>query len=68
MEDAKRLKSSKSAANSLAMSQLQADKRSNPVVNKLDDESEWREVSRDDFQSNEANPFDYSICILEKHN
>ena len=32
------------------------------------DESEWREVSRDDFQSNEANPFDYSICILEKHN
>lgn len=32
------------------------------------DESEWREVSRDDFQRNEANPFDYSICILEKHN
>lgn len=30
------------------------------------DESEWREVSRDDFQRNEANPFDYSICILEK--
>ena len=32
------------------------------------DESEWREVSRDDFQLNEANPFDYSICILEKDN
>ncbi len=31
------------------------------------DESEWREVSRNDFQRNEANPFDYSICILEKH-
>lgn len=30
------------------------------------DESEWREVSRDDFQRNEANPFDYSICILER--
>ena len=30
------------------------------------DESEWREASRDDFQRNEANPFDYSICILEK--
>lgn len=30
------------------------------------DESEWREVSRDDFERNEANPFDYSICILEK--
>lgn len=31
------------------------------------DESEWREVSRNNFQRNEANPFDYSICILEKH-
>ena len=31
------------------------------------DESEWREVARDDFQRNKANPFDYSICILEKH-
>ena len=31
------------------------------------DESEWSEVSRNDFQRNEANTFDYSICILEKH-
>ena len=30
------------------------------------DESEWQEISRDDFQRNEANPYDYSICILEK--
>jgi dihydrofolate reductase len=30
------------------------------------DESQWSEVSRDDFQRNEANLFDYSICILEK--
>lgn len=30
------------------------------------EESEWQEVSRDDFEKNEANPYDYSICVLER--
>ena len=30
------------------------------------DENEWEEVSRHDFERNETNPYDYSICILEK--
>ena len=27
---------------------------------------EWHETSRQDFSRNEANPYDYSICILDK--
>lgn len=30
------------------------------------DESEWREVSRQDFLHDEVNPYDYSICVLER--
>ncbi len=30
------------------------------------DESEWQEVSREDFAHNETNPYDYSICVLER--
>lgn len=30
------------------------------------DESEWREVSREDFSHDERNPYDYSICVLER--
>lgn len=30
------------------------------------DEEEWQEVSREDFQHNETNPYDYSICVLER--
>jgi dihydrofolate reductase len=30
------------------------------------DESGWKEVSREDFSHNETNPYDYSICVLEK--
>ena len=30
------------------------------------DESQWQEVSRDEFQKNESNDFDYSICLLER--
>ena len=29
-------------------------------------EEEWHETSRQDFSHNEANPYDYSICILDK--
>ena len=29
-------------------------------------EEEWHETSRQDFSRNEANPYDYSICILDK--
>ena len=29
-------------------------------------EDEWCETSRKDFLSSEANPFDYSICILDR--
>ena len=31
------------------------------------DESAWREVWRADFEHDESNPHDYSICLLERH-
>ena len=30
------------------------------------DEAEWEEVAREDFSKNETNPYDYSICELER--
>jgi dihydrofolate reductase len=30
------------------------------------DESEWQEIDRQDFQHSDSNPYDYSICLLEK--
>lgn len=29
-------------------------------------ESEWRELSREDFSRDEENPFNYSICLLQR--
>ncbi|MCG8414877.1 MAG: dihydrofolate reductase [Pseudomonadales bacterium] len=30
------------------------------------DEGEWQEVRREEFQHDESNPYDYSICLLER--
>ncbi len=30
------------------------------------DESNWKEVSREEYSSDEANGYDYSICVLER--
>lgn len=30
------------------------------------DEQDWQEVSRQDFSHDEHNPYDYSICVLER--
>ena len=30
------------------------------------DEDEWQETHREDFQSDESNPYSYSICLLER--
>ena len=30
------------------------------------DETQWQEVERQDFQHDDSNPYDYSICILER--
>ena len=30
------------------------------------DESRWQEVWRQDFEHNETNPYNYSICKLER--
>ena len=30
------------------------------------DESDWREIAREDFSHNETNPYAYSICLLER--
>ena len=30
------------------------------------DESEWQEISREQFSHSETNPYDYSICLLER--
>ena len=30
------------------------------------DEMEWEEVSREEFSKSNSNPFDYSICILDR--
>jgi len=32
------------------------------------DETQWQEVERQDFQHTDSNPYDYSICILERIN
>ena len=32
------------------------------------DESEWQEIAREDFQHNDKNPYDYSICLLQRRN
>ena len=32
------------------------------------DETQWQEVDRQDFQHTDSNPYDYSICILERIN
>ena len=31
-------------------------------------EEEWNEVSREEFQKSETNPYNYSICVLERFN
>ena len=31
-------------------------------------EAEWSEVSREEFKKSETNPYDYSICVLERFN
>ncbi len=30
------------------------------------DEGEWQEIRREEFQHDESNPYDYSICLLER--
>jgi len=30
------------------------------------DESQWKEVSRQDYHADENNTYDFSICLLEK--
>lgn len=30
------------------------------------DESQWSEISRDEYPKSETNPYDYSICVLER--
>lgn len=32
------------------------------------DESQWREVKRAEFSRDDNNPYDYSICLLERQN
>ena len=32
------------------------------------DQSQWREISRQEFQKSDTNPYDYSICLLERIN
>ena len=31
-------------------------------------ENEWTEVAREDFAKSETNPYDYSICLLQRQN
>ncbi|MFK7863535.1 MAG: dihydrofolate reductase [Pseudohongiellaceae bacterium] len=30
------------------------------------DESQWKEISRQEFSKSDSNPYDYSICVLER--
>jgi len=30
------------------------------------DQSQWREIARQEFQKSDTNPYDYSICVLER--
>lgn len=31
------------------------------------DESEWQEIRKQEFEKDESNPYDYSICLLERN-
>jgi len=31
-------------------------------------QDEWKEVSRESFSAADANPYDYSFCVLERRN
>ena len=47
------------------LTRIHADVAGDTVLSGFND-SEWRELSREDYSRDEGNPFDYSICLLRR--
>lgn len=52
-------------ADSLHLTRVHAEVEGDTYLHEFD-ESNWKEVSREEFQHDEANHYDYSICVLER--
>lgn len=52
-------------ADTLHLTRVHAEVEGDTYLHEFD-ESNWREVSREDFQRDAANHYDYSICVLER--
>ena len=49
------------------LTRLHADVKGDTFLAEFNEE-EWNEVSREEFKKSEANPYNYSICVLERFN
>jgi dihydrofolate reductase len=52
-------------ADTLHLTRVHAEVEGDTYLHEFD-ESDWREISREEFRHDEANQFDYSICVLER--
>ncbi len=52
-------------ANTLHLTRVHAEVEGDTYLHEFD-ESRWKEVSREEFQRDESNDYDYSICVLER--
>ncbi len=54
-----------SLADTLHLTRVHAEVEGDTYLHEFD-ESRWKEVSREEFQRDESNGHDYSICVLER--
>lgn len=54
-------------ADTLHLTRVHAEVEGDTYLHEFD-ESNWKEVSRDEYQRDESNHYDYSICVLERLN
>ena len=54
-----------SFADTIHLTRVNAEVEGDTFLHELD-ESNWREISRVEYQRDESNGFDYSICVLER--
>ena len=52
-------------ADTLHLTRVRAEVEGDTYLHEFD-ESNWKEVSREEFQHDESNQYDYSICVLER--
>ena len=52
-------------ANRFHLTRVHAEVEGDTYLAKFD-ESQWQEIAREDFSHSETNPYDYSICLLQR--